>query len=662
MKNAQNIKNYLAGSVAVITFGVYLASLQNSFIAVWDDGEYVLNNPHIHSFSLAFLRWAFLDFYASNWLPLTWISYALDYALWGLNPLGYHLTNNILHAANTFIVVRLAVRLQRILKETDPGSQASSFLSERAMLITGGVTGLLFGLHPVHVESVAWIAERKDLLCALFFLLSITMYTRYVKLTGEYTAQKKWPRSLAREYLLTLVFFILALLSKPMAVSLPVVLLILDWYPFRRIQTLKTFQTVFVEKLPLFALSVISSILTILAQKAGGAIVEIQTIPLSSRLLVAAQSLISYLWKMAIPRDLIPYYPYPKNISYTSMAFLSVVALVIGITLCCIMISKKQKVWLAAWSYYVFTLLPVIGIVQVGSQSTADRYTYLPSLAPFLIIAAGASWACDRMISRKRSASMVVMLFLSAGMVVVAVLASLTLRQIQIWKNGLSLWSYVIEKEPEQVSIAYTNLGSVYQKMGQFDKAMENFDKALALDPGDYLAYTNRGVIFDKVGQLDKAIENFDKAATLSPNDYVVYFNRALTYDKLGNINKAIEDFKRVIVLNANEFKAHNNLGVLYSKAGLYDKAIESFSSCIAINPDYAMAYNNRGLNYSFIGQHNKAIEDFSTTIRLDQHNDSAYLNRANIYLRTGNAAQAEADYRKACELGNRDACNALRR
>jgi Tfp pilus assembly protein PilF len=661
VRTADKLKYCLAGLVAGVTFAVYLASLQNNFIAEWDDGEYVLNNPHIRSIDLAFLRWAFFDFYASNWHPLTWISHAVDYAIWGVNPFGHHLASSILHAVNTFLVVVLMMRLQETAKGTTPGGREASALNDHRMLITAGVTGLLFGLHPVHVESVAWIAERKDLLCALFFLLSVTTYMRYVTVTGNKAiGHAVRSRFVKKEYLLSFGFFLLAAMSKPMAVSLPVVLLILDWYPFRRLHSGKTAWTALVEKLPFFTVSLISSILTILAQRAWGAIVEIQTIPLSSRLLVAAQSLLVYLWKMAVPRDLVPYYPYPKNMSYASMEFLSAVALVIGITLCCVIVAGKRKVWLAAWGYYVVTLLPVLGIVQVGSQSMADRYTYLPGLAPFLIIAVGVSWCYEKMISRKYSRLMVMILFLGAGILMFAGLSSLSIRQMGIWKNGLSVWTYVIEKEPEKVSIAYTNLGSVYQKMGRFDKAIENYDKAITLDPNDYLAYINRGAIFDKVGQLDKAIENFNKAVMVNPNDYAVYFNRGLTYDKIGNLDKAIEDFARVIALNANEYRAHNNLGILYSKAGLYERSIESFSHCIAINPKYAVAYNNRGLNYAFIGQYGKAIEDFSAAILLDRANDSAYLNRGHIYLRTGNEKLAVLDFQQACNLGNKDGCNEL--
>ena len=335
------------------------------------------------------------------------------------------------------------------------------------MLITAGVTGLLFGLHPMHVESVAWIAERKDLLCALFFLLSIAGYAKYVTVTGnESINHDVRTRFVKKEYLISLGFFILALMSKPMAVSLPVVLLILDWYPFRRLRSVKTAWTLLVEKLPFITFSLISSVLTVLAQRAGGAIVEIQTLPLPSRLLVAAQSLLMYLWKMAVPRDLIPYYPYPKNISFASLEFLFAIALVIGITIFCIIIAKRHKLGLAAWGYYVVTLLPVIGIVQVGSQSMADRYTYLPSLAPFLIIAVGISWGYNKIMRLNWSRSVIMILFLSVGIVIFAGLSFLSIRQMRVWENGLSLWSYVIEREPEKVSIAYTNLGSVLSKKG----------------------------------------------------------------------------------------------------------------------------------------------------------------------------------------------------
>jgi Tfp pilus assembly protein PilF len=665
MRTTNKLTYSLAGFVALITFAVYLASLQNEFIAEWDDGEYVLNNPYIRSINLAFLRWAFFDFHASNWHPLTWISHAIDYAVWGANPLGHHLTSVILHAVNTFLVVVLIMRLQEVATGTTPSGQETSVLDEHGMLITAGVTGLLFGLHPVHVESVAWIAERKDLLCALFFLLSIAGYVKYVTVIGnEPIDQGVRTRYVKKEYLLSIGFFILALMSKPMAVSLPVVLMILDWYPFRRLRSVKTAWILLVEKLPFITFSLISSVLTVLAQRAGGAIIEIQALPLPSRLLVAAQSLLMYLWKMAVPRDLIPYYPYPKNISFASLEFLFAIALVIGITIFCIIIAKRHRLGLAVWGYYVVTLLPVIGIVQVGSQSMADRYTYLPSLAPFLIIAVGTSWGYDKIIRLNRSRSVIMILFLCAGIVIFAGLSFLSIRQMPVWNNGLSVWSYVIEKEPEKVSIAYTNLGAAYQKMGQYDKAMENYDKAITLDPNDYLAYTNRGVIFDRLGQFDKALESYNKAVISNPGDYKAYFNRGLTYDKMGRIADAIEEFQMATRLNMPDPMAvawaYNNLGILYTKAGMYDRSIAAFNISISVEPNNPHTFNNRGFTYAYSGQYKRAIEDFSKAILLDKNYGNAYFHRGDAYLRTGNRELAISDFKQGCDLGDMEACGAL--
>jgi tetratricopeptide (TPR) repeat protein len=655
----------LAGAAAIITFAVYLAALRNGFIPEWDDGDYVLNNPYIRSFNLAFLKWAFCNFYASNWHPLTWISHAADYAIWGVNPLGHHLTSVILHTVNTFVVVVLIMRLQQAAIGARPNGREASVQDRHGMLITAGVTGLLFGLHPLHVESVAWVAERKDLLCALFFLLSIQRYMRYVTSADDRPAgHALLGRFVTKEYLLSLGFFILALMSKPMAVSLPAVLLILDWYPFRRLRSVKTARVLLVEKIPFVACSIVSAVLTILAQRAWGSIVELQTLPLSSRLAVAAQSLLLYLWKMAVPRDLIPYYPYPKDISPFSVGFLFAFAGVIAISIFCVIIAKRHKLGLTLWGYYVVTLLPVIGIVQVGSQAMADRYTYLPSLAPFLLLGAVASWSYRKTISLNGARSVVMKLFLGAGILMFVGLSFLSLRQIRIWESGISLWSYVVEKEPEKDSIAYTNLGSAYQKKGELDKAIENYDKAISLNPKDYLAYNNRGAILGKVGQFDEAIESYNKAILSNPGDYKAYFNRGLTYDQMGRIYDSIQDFQRALALNMRDPRAiawaYNNLGILYGKAGMDDESLAAFNNSIAIEPNNLATYYNRGIAYAFMGRYKEAIEDFSKVILLDRNYARAYYSRGDAYVKTGATVYALADFSAGCSLGDSDSCNAL--
>jgi Tfp pilus assembly protein PilF len=620
MQRKQNVKYALAGSVALATIIVYLAALRNDFVE-WDDNLYAFANPHIRSFDLAFFRWAFFDFYASNWHPLTWMSHALDYAIWGLNPLGHHLTNIILHAINTFLVVMLVIRLLDAVKERTPGSERAPFLTGRSILIAAGATGLLFGLHPVHVESVAWVAERKDLLCALFFLLSIIGYAKYVSSVNVEAAQiNPYRRLFNQHYLLALIFFILALLSKPMAVTLPVVLLVLDWYPFNRIESFKTFRSALVEKLPFIALSLTASIVTILAQRST--IAPLELVPLSTRLLVAINSLNAYLGKMLWPLNLLPYYPYPKDVSLFSLEYLSAIALVMGIIATCIVIVKKHKLWLTAWGYYVATLIPVIGIVQVGRQSMADRYTYLPSLGPFLVVGLAMTW-----FFLKRRGLIVKVLCAAAFVLVFVAMSYLTLRQIGIWKNSIDLWSYAIEKEPEKVPLAYINRASAFYRTNQLDKAIADYDRAIVLEPNNDHAYNNRGIVFVKMGQVEKAIADYDRGIALNPLNYEAYFN----------------------------------LGVLYGRVGLSEKAIGYFNQSITLNPDHAESYKNRGLSYFYAGQYDSALKDFNKSIELDQNSATAYFSRGDLYLKTGNQGLALADYRKACDLGYEKGCNAVR-
>jgi regulator of sirC expression with transglutaminase-like and TPR domain len=647
----RHLSSFLSVPVFFLTFVVYLSALQNEFIQ-WDDDLYIFGNPHIRSLDAAFFKWAFFDFYAGNWHPLTWISHALDYAVWGLNPLGHHLTNIILHALNALVVVVLAAKLlesavyvSRPSGEkygtfpNDPGKRPDfpsgknsspikaapppslkmrgrreSYDSageggdewgrekkDRALtvhdshfsLIAAATAGLLFGLHPLHVESVAWASERKDLLCALFFLLSVTAYMKYPSPSlkgGEVVdplpsvekgeGRGKW-------YVLSLFLFILALLSKPMAVTLPVVLLILDWYPSGRIGTLRGLWTALAEKLPFFALSLGSAVLTVFAQGAGGAIKSIEFAPLSTRVLVGFKSLIAYLWKMIWPVDLIPFYPYPKEASPGSPEYLAAIALVLGITAACVVVAKKHRLWLSVWGYYVITLIPVLGIVQVGLQSMADRYTYLPSLGPFLLMGLFAAWAWARITEKwgRRATYLAV----TAFVVAIISLSYLTFRQTGIWRDSIVLWSYVIEREPERVLLAYLNRGIAFEKTGQIDRAIEDYDRAIAIDPLYYEAYNNRGVLYGQEGKFDLAIE---------------YFNKS-----------------------------------------------------IGINPDNEEAYVDRGIAYALSGRHDRALEDFNRAIQLNQNSAEAYYNRGSLHLRTGDKDLALTDFQKACDLGKEDGC-----
>ena len=578
MKGKQHYRFYIAASIALLTFIVFLSSLQNKFVS-WDDDKYVYENPLIRSLDLKFLKSAFSEFHAWNYHPLTMLSHAVDYAIWGLNPLGHHLTNNILHALNTFLVVLLVMKLMEVFKKTEEHSELPQpFLNDRAVWITGAVTGLLFGLHPLRVEAVAWIADRKELLCAFFYLLSIYSYTNYVREINISASTNARSRFSNKKYLLSIGFFIFSLLSKPMAVSLPVVLLIFDWYPFRRVQSLKTFMAVFSEKIPFVVLSLVFSILTILAQKAGGALVSMQRIPLSMRLPIALRSLTAYLVKMILPLNLIPVYPYPNSVSLLSLEYIISIVIVIAITSTCIVVTRYQKIWLSVWSYYVITLIPVLGIVQVGGQPMGDRFTYLPSLGPFLVLGLTVSWLLEKINRFQRSRSIIKVFAACVASFVFAALIFLTVAQIGIWKNSIVFWSYVIRMEPGRVPMAYNNRGLAFDESGQVDRAIADFDRAIAINPSYSDAYYNRGTVFYKTGLFKAAMDDFDRTIALDPEYYKAYNNRGAVYYTMEEFDRAIADYDRAIVLNPSYFQAYYNRGLAFNKVGRFDEATKDLN------------------------------------------------------------------------------------
>ena len=622
------IKYFVAGFVSLLTFLVYLSCLHNGFVA-WDDNGYIYENPHIHPLNLAFFRWAFSDFYAANWHPLTWVSHALDYAVWGLNPLGHHLTNNILHAVNTFVVVILVAKLLETWRPSLQENPLMHHSQEESYIVIAAVTGLLFGLHPLHVESVAWVSERKDLLCAMFFLLSILAYTKYAT-TGGGLRNK--------HYILVIFLFALALLSKPMAVSLPAVLLILDWHPFNRIKSVKSFLSAFLEKLPLIALSIVSSVLTILAQKAGMAIQTFDVIPLFSRVLVAAESLLSYLWKMVSPMNLSPYYPYPKIIS---LYYLLSVILVAGITAACSVMAKKQKLWLAVWGYYVLTLLPVLGIVQVGGRAMADRYTYLPSLGPFILMGLLAAWLWQKsLIKRGAWAGSVIV----AAILIVGSLSFLTHKQIAIWKDSLDLWSYAAGRETEEVPLVHNNLGLAYQNRNMPDKAMEQYLIAINLNPDYVDAHNNLGLIYQSRNMYDRAMEQYMIVIRLGPDSAEAHNNIGMVYKSLNMPDKAIEQYMLAVKLKPDSAEPHFNLGSIYQDRNMPVEAIEHYLIAIKLNPDYVTAHHNLGNIYQALNMPDKAVREFQTVVTLKPNIAETHFNLGLAYLNMGQKETARRE------------------
>ena len=504
---------------ALISFIAYLPSLKSGFVN-WDDPDYVAENPLVRLADLEALKGVFSTVVSGNWHPLTVLSLALDYRLWGMDPFGYHLTNVILHALNSALVYLVTRRL--IKEKTD----------EETASVAAFTTAVLFGIHPAHVESVAWIAERKDVLSAFFFLLSVLSYLRYSR-TGS-----------AARYAASLILFIPALLSKPMAVTLPVVLLILDFYPLERISGgVGGVKRVLVEKAPFFALSAVSSALTLWAQKAGGAIVPYEAYPFYFRAAIAVRALFFYLYKMILPFDLAPFYPMPERADLFNSFFVLSAVVFAAVTVFCALTFRRQRLVTSVWAYYLVTLSPVIGIIQVGSQAAADRYTYIPGIGPFMLAGLFAGLVYER---APRALLKVLCALVIAA--VLTALSAVTLRQEAVWRDSVTLWTHEIKAHPN-VSLAYNNRGLAYNDLYRFAEAVEDFGAALRLRPDYAEAYNNRGISYEGTRDYPRAIEDYRTAIRINPGLGAAYHNLGLAYSAAGEDALAFEMLQKARAL-----------------------------------------------------------------------------------------------------------------
>lgn len=592
------------------TFVVYLPALQNGFVGSWDDNSYVFENSNIKLIDIAFLKWSFTSVVISLWHPLTLFSLALDYAVWGINPLGYHLTNILIHTANTFLVFILVIQLIR--------HWSSSKLNTKT-LIAGTITALLFGIHPLHVESVAWISERKDVLCAFFFLISLLAYLKYATASNS-----KKPAF----YIASLVSFLFALLSKPMAVSLPIVLLILDFYPLNRLK--KGMKAQLIEKLPFFLLSALIAIVTVWASHTGGALKPLETYPLMARLFIAACSYILYLLKMALPFNLAPFYPYTVRLNLFIFEHVGSLILLLGITVLCIWLSRRNKLFIAAWLYYLFTLMPVIGFFQVGDQAMANRYTYLPSLGLFILAGLYIGTILESH-SKKSTIAIIAIIAIVSG-----ILVNMTIRQITVWSNPISLWMFEIKLFP-QAAIAHNNLGLAYYDLKKYQEAIKNLNRAIEIDPRFDDAYNNLGIIYSDLGNYQEAIKNYDKAANLYPLHRDVYLNRCGAYIRIGNYRQAIMDCTEAIKINPLDEAAYYNRGLAHYNLGIYQQALNDLTSAIKINPDDALAHRTISMVYLKLGNYQEAIKAIEQSILIDPTDAKTRLYLKSIYSMTGN-------------------------
>jgi tetratricopeptide (TPR) repeat protein len=575
----------------------------------FDDGEYVSDNPHVtHGLTSQSVAWAFTTVRCNNWHPLTWLSYMLDSQLYGLNPWGYHLTNVLLHAAT-------AIALFLVLRRMTGDFWPSAFVAA------------VFAVHPLRVESVAWVAERKDVLSGLFFMLTLSAYASYVRRPFS------WGR-----YLLVAALFALGLMAKPMLVTLPFVLLLLDYWPLERM-ALGWWRLV-AEKLPLMALSAASCLITPLAQ--GEAIKRMDVIPLSARITNALVSYVSYVGQLFYPAGLAVLYPHQEN-RLPAWQFAGALMLLACISVGVWVWRRKYPYLLVGWCWYVGMLVPVIGLVQVGGQSMADRYTYLPQIGLVVALAWGAKRICARWAHRG-------WLLGGTSALALAALMGCAYHQTSFWFDGETLWRRAIDCTLPN-AIAHTDLGTILTQRGQLDEAMAEFQKALEIEPDYEHAHRNLGALLASVGRLDEGIGHLRKALEINPNYSDAHNNLGIALRDQGNIDAAIAEFRKALESNLDNTAAYNNLATVLLSLGRVDEAVVLYRKALAIDPQMAEFHYSLAKALAKQGKLDEAAAEFDRTLAITPDNAETHNNLAAALAMRGRLDEAIVHFQAALKI-----------
>ncbi len=697
-----------ASGLALVTLACYWPVTAHSFVH-FDDPIYICNNPPVKAgLTCSGVLWAFQSGYASNWHPLTWISHMVDCQFYGLNPAGHHLTNLLFHIANTLL-------LFGFLQRATGSVWRSAFVAA------------LFAWHPLRVESVAWASERKDVLSTFFFLLTLWAYWRYTEMlamkrhgsvsrnqasespsansgSGATECGLLTTRDASRYYILSLGFFVLGLMSKPMLVTLPFVLLLLDFWPLRRmkqaggrIQNTEASDTFHAsrlpvqrrianrksqillpllrEKVPFFALAVAASVVTYLVQRTGGAMTSLEVLPWQSRIAHALITYVRYLSFTLWPAQLAVLYPYSRHLLPASVAAAAFLLLALsGLFLLC---ARRQPFLIVGWLWFVGTLVPTIGLVQVGAQSMADRYTYIPSIGLCLLLVWGVTALLGSGLRKRFS--------LSAAAVVALVSYSVCTRcQLKYWQDSERLYRHAIAatkdnyvayhwlgcvldvgKTSDEALACYAeavrlkpnypegqyDLGSTLMKLGRLDEAVQHLGAAIKHDPTFAHAHINLAKALLEQGQLDQAVSHFSKAVDLTPGDPEAQYNLGTVRLMQAKPEQAIACFAEALRLKPDYGEAHGNLGVVLMQQGKLSEGAAHLAAALRLNPNNPDAHNNLGLALLELNHPREAADQFAEALRLSPDAVGPHYHLAIALIREDKIQEALAHAEKARDL-----------
>lgn len=608
---------------------VYMGSLDNGFVD-WDDKAYILDNAMIRSLAPDHLLQMMVSLEPAYWHPVTWLSHAVDYQLFELNPAGHHFTSVLIHGVTVLWVFLL---FRHVLSRACPAPGINL-----AILLGSAWAALMFGLHPLRVESVVWAAERKDLLCAFFMIPAMLTYLHY--------AEAQQPGARRRWYGITFLLFLLALMSKPMAVTLPVVMLILDGFPLRRWVDLARTRPLILEKVPFFVLSLVCGLVTIVAQESAGAVVPMEALSLGDRILNAIESAVFYMEKTLWPFSLAALYPFPDF----DLGLAGKVLVFAGVTGTVVWMANRGKFsGLAGWLYYLVTLAPVSGVVQVGRQGAADRFTYIPTLSFYLLMGFGAVWMWQQL-KTSRGQNRATGFSLAVGLSLLIALSLLTVRQIPVWKNSGTLWSQTVAVYPSQMGTAHFNLGRYLKTQGDSSAAIRQFRITLQINPQYREAYFEIGLIQLDRNRLDEAEAFFRSALAVQP-DARVHNNLGLIFMKREQWQEAADWFGRALEIENSHPEAHNNLGLVYLQTGRVDEAEAAYRKAIQAKFEFASAHMNLGNLYKRQGRWGEALMEMQLGRYLEPGHPDIRVLLGQVYALTGDARKAELEFQEALRI-----------
>ena len=578
---------------------VYAAVRRYDFVS-FDDYSYVTGNPNVMAgLTWHGMLWAFTTGHAANWHPLTWLSHMLDVQLYGMHAGGHHLTNVLLHIVNTLLLFGVLHRMT--------GAVGRS-----------GFVAALFAVHPLHVESVAWVAERKDVLSTLFWMLTLWSYVSYVR-------QPRWSR-----YVVVLVSFALGLMAKPMLVTLPFVLLLLDYWPLERVTFDGTAGAdgrvarfshqrgvvlrLLREKTPLFAVAIASSVVTFLVQQRGGSVVELDLAAPDARVENALVSYVAYIGKMLWPARLAAFYPWVVSLPVWQVIGAALI-LIAGFG-AALHGARKRPYLLVGWLWYVGTLVPVIGLVQVGSQRMADRYTYIPLIGLFIVVA----WGVPDLVGRWRHRQTV--LVTAAGIVLGA--CTVTARaQVHVWESSVTLWQHVVDVTTDNF-LGHEYLGDLLTSQGKRDEAIVHYAEVVRLRPrsvGSILTLANALV---DAGRIDEAIARYSDALRIRPNSAEAHNNLGVALKQQRKDTEAIAHFREASRLRPDYADARRNLAMALGEQGRLDEAISEMLDAVRIRPDQVQWHHDLVALYLWKGDTRQAVQQLERALTLDPTDQAA--------------------------------------